>query len=264
MTISTTNEPLEPVAVPAFEDNYIWWLAGGDGRVTVVDPGEAGALLDRLRARSADLAAILVTHHHGDHTGGIEELAEAFPGCEVIAPRDPRIPGVTRPVGEGDRVDTAGRAWTVWAVPGHTRTHIAFLGGGLLLCGDTLFAGGCGRVFDGTFGQLAGSLRRIAALPGTTRVYCAHEYTLDNLGFAAWVEPGNPAIARRRTEVAALRARGLPSVPSTLATERATNPFLRTGEPAVVSAAEAWAGHPLGGADAVFRALREWKDRDYD
>ena len=255
---------MDPVAVPAFRDNYIWWLEGGDGRVTVVDPGEAGPVLTRLEETGKSLEAILVTHHHSDHTGGIGELKAAFPGCAVVGPRDSRIPGLTLGVGEGAQVTVAGRSWSVWEVPGHTRTHIAFLAPDLLFCGDTLFAGGCGRVFDGTFAQLARSLGRIAGLPEGTAIYCAHEYTLDNLGFAAWVEPDNEAIARRREQVAALRARGLPSVPSTLAGEKATNPFLRTGVPAVIEAAQRWAGHSLRDAIAVFTALRQWKDRDYD
>jgi len=152
----------------------------------------------------------------------------------------------------------------VLKVPGHTSTHIAYLGAGALFCGDTLFTAGCGRVFDGTYEQLAASLARIAALPGDTRVYCAHEYTLGNLGFAHWVEPDSLDLVARSEAARGRRALGLPTVPSTLDTELATNPFLRTGEPRVVAAAERYAGRPLGNAAAVFRALREWKDQRYD
>jgi Zn-dependent hydrolases, including glyoxylases len=149
-------------------------------------------------------------------------------------------------------------------VPGHTEGHLAYAGEGVLFCGDTLFACGCGRVFSGTFEQLSDSLRRIAALPPETRIYCAHEYTLANIGFARWVEPENRALLEREAREKEKRARGEPTVPSTLELELATNPFLRTGEPAVIEAAQRWAGRPLAGHREVFRALRQWKDRDYD
>jgi hydroxyacylglutathione hydrolase len=193
-------------------------------------------------------------------------LRQAFPGLAVIGPRDARIRALTQGVGEGDQVQPPGlhTRFSVLEVPGHTASHIAFLGDGALFCGDTLFAGGCGRVFDGTFAQLSASLRRIAGLDPTTRCYCAHEYTLANLGFARWVEPENPALVARTQAAEATRAAGLPTVPSSLAEELATNPFLRTGEPGVIAAAERFAGHPLVGHAAVFTALRQWKDTKYD
>jgi hydroxyacylglutathione hydrolase len=258
---------IEPI--PAFDDNYIWLLragAGGDNRATVVDPGDADPVVERLRADGLSLGAILLTHHHGDHQGGVAELLALWPDAQVFAPEDQRIRQATRRVGEGDRVAPPGLGTTleVLDVPGHTATHIAYLGDGALFCGDTLFAGGCGRVFDGSFEQLAASLRRIAALPPETLCYCAHEYALANLGFAAWVEPQSEALAARRADAEALRARGEPTVPSTLALELATNPFLRTREPGVIAAAQRFAGRPLGDDTAVFAALRRWKDERYD
>lgn len=258
---------IEPI--PAFDDNYIWLLrdgAGGDGRATVVDPGDADPVVERLRADGLSLGTILLTHHHGDHQGGVADLLALWPDAQVFAPEDQRIRQATRRVGEGDRVAPPGLGTTleVLDVPGHTATHIAYLGDGALFCGDTLFAAGCGRVFDGSFEQLAASLRRIAALPPETLCYCAHEYTLANLGFAAWVEPQSEALAARRADAEALRARGEPTVPSTLALELATNPFLRTREPGVIAAAQRFAGRPLGDDTAVFAALRRWKDERYD
>lgn len=255
--------------IPAFEDNYIWLLTddrGHDDRATIVDPGDAEPVIERLRGDGLRLGAILLTHHHYDHQGGVPDLLACWPDALVAAPADDRIRPATLRVGDGDALSPPGldMELCVLAVPGHTATHIAYLGGGALFCGDTLFAGGCGRVFDGTFAQLAASLRRIAALPAETRCYCAHEYTLANLGFAEWVEPDSRALAARFAAAREARARGEPTVPSALALELATNPFLRTAEPAVVSAAEAFADAPLVDETAVFTALRRWKDERYD
>jgi hydroxyacylglutathione hydrolase len=253
--------------IPAFDDNYIWLLVEPPGTAAVVvDPGDADPVLETLAREGLRLTAALITHHHGDHVGGLSELREAQPELRVFGPRDPRIRNLTDRVGDGEWVQPPELATRlqVLELPGHTATHIGFLGAGHLFCGDTLFAAGCGRVFDGTFEQLSASLRRIAALAPETLCYCAHEYTLANLGFARWVEPDSTALAEREREARTTRALGLPTVPSPLSVELATNPFLRTGEPGVKSAAEGFAGRPLQGHAEVFTALRRWKDTRYD
>ncbi len=258
---------LEIRPIPAFDDNYIWLLQRpGHTAVAVVDPGDEEPVLERLRQDGLTLAAIMITHKHGDHTGGIQALVQAFPDIPVYGPAHEPIKGVTRPLTEGDRVEIPGigSTMTVMEVPGHTEGHIAYLGEGALFCGDTLFAGGCGRVFSGTHRQLHRSLQRIAALPPETLAYCAHEYTRANLGFARWVEPDNPGLLQRIGETNATRTRGEPTVPSSLGLERETNPFLRTGEPTVIAAAERYAEKKLTSGEAVFAAIREWKDREYD
>ena len=256
---------IEPI--PAFDDNYIWllWREGHAG-CTVVDPGDDEPVREALAERGLRLESILITHKHGDHVGGIAALKAVWPQAVVYGPADESIRALERRLRGGERVvlEGPGVTFEVLDVPGHTEGHIAYLGDGVLFCGDTLFACGCGRVFSGTFEQLAASLRALAALPPATRVYCAHEYTLDNIGFAKWVEPDNPDLAAREQQVRVLRERGEPSVPSTLAEELATNPFLRTGEPTVIAAAERWAGQTLDDPSAVFTALRTWKDKDYD
>lgn len=258
---------LEIRPIPAFDDNYIWLLTEPSAAgAVVVDPGDAEPVIETLRAEGLALTAVLVTHHHGDHVGGLAELQEVWPEIAILGPRDPRIRRLTEQLGEGDLVHPGGLAagFRVLEVPGHTATHIAYLGEGALFCGDTLFAGGCGRVFDGTFEQLAHSLGRIADLDPDTRCYCAHEYTLANLGFARWVEPESPSLAERERHDRRTQEAGRPTVPSTLALELATNPFLRTGEPEVIAAAEGFAGRPLQGHAEVFTALRQWKDSRYD
>jgi hydroxyacylglutathione hydrolase len=253
--------------IPAFEDNYIWLLRDPESaRAAVVDPGDEEPVLATLETQGLTLDSILVTHHHYDHIGGVEALREAFPQARVFGPSDRRIRPLTDVVGEGDEVPIPGlpEGLRVLEVPGHTATHIAYLGSGALFCGDTLFAAGCGRVFDGTFGQLSASLARIAALPGETLCYCAHEYTLANLGFAKWVEPESSAIAKRQQAALALRRADRPTVPSRLSEELATNPFLRVAVPAVKAAAEAASGRSLADEAEIFMALRRWKDEKYD
>lgn len=256
---------IEPI--PAFDDNYIWLLRNPAGSsAVVVDPGDDDPVLARLQADGLQLVAILITHKHGDHVGGIAALTAKFPAVKVYGPAGEPIRGLTHPLRDGQRVSIAelGAEFEVFDVPGHTEGHLAYFGEGVLFCGDTLFAGGCGRVFSGTHAQLHASLERIAGLPPETLVYCAHEYTLANLGFAVWVEPESEAIRKRLAGDRAARERGEPTVPSTLMLERATNPFMRSGVAEVIAAASRWAGHPLEDGTAVFTALRTWKDREYD
>lgn len=252
--------------IPAFKDNYIWLLVRGR-QAFVVDPGDAGPVMARLEANDLDLAGILVTHHHADHQGGIAALCERYQP-EVYAPANESITGATHHLRGGEVLDVLGSAVQVIAVPGHTLGHLAYLAPGALFCGDTLFGAGCGRLFEGTPAQMSDSLHRIAALPDETLIYCAHEYTEMNLRFALTVEPGNVALRQRADEVARLRAAGMPSVPSTLACEKASNPFLRCAQPAVIAAVTEHAGDMVANVGsgieapevAVFAALRAWRN----
>lgn len=250
-------------ALPAFDDNYIWTLTGDDGRALVVDPGDAAPVLaaaeDGLRP-----IAVLVTHHHADHIGGLAELLQRWPDLAIHAPRDPRIAIATHRVSEGDSVVVGDWHFDVLEVPGHTRSHIAFhnrhLDEGLLFCGDTLFSLGCGRLFEGTPAQMLASLERLAALPGGTRVCCTHEYTLGNAAFALTVDPDNRALQDRVDAVCALRAASTSTLPSTLALEMAANPFLRCDTPAVRDAIAARLGRMPADRIETFAELRRWKD----
>jgi hydroxyacylglutathione hydrolase len=245
--------------LPAFDDNYIWTWRDDAGRALVVDPGQAGPVLAAADDGLQPIG-ILLTHHHGDHIDGVGELRRRWPALPVIAPVDDRIAIASQRVGNGDRVRIGDWAFETVAVPGHTVSHIAFHGHGLLFCGDTLFSLGCGRMFEGTPAQMLGSLDRLAALPGDTLVCCGHEYTLSNAAFARVVEPDNPALMRRIEEAQAMRQSGRPTLPSTLAAECATNPFLRVDAPAVRAAIAGHAGHAVDGRVNAFAALRRWKD----
>jgi len=254
------------VPLPAFNDNYIWLIRRGD-QAAVVDPGDAAPVLEYLERNRLNLCAILATHHHGDHVGGVPDLLERF-SVPVFGPAGEPIDDLTRSLGDGDHVELAqfGVNFEVLAVPGHTRAHIAYYDRnhsscGALFCGDTLFASGCGRIFEGTPVQMRHSLAKLAALPGTTRIYCAHEYTQANIRFALAVEPDNPALLLRSEEVSRLRQANQPTVPSTIATEREVNPFLRWEARAVIDAAQRISGKPLTQPDEVFTAIREWKNR---
>ncbi len=253
--------------IPAFDDNYIWCLSNSERNfAVVVDPGDATPVLSHLKKHGLQLMAILITHKHWDHIGGIQRLIEVYPGVPVYGPRNEMIDGVTLKVGEGESIELheIGAIFEVLDVPGHTEGHVAYLGAGVLFCGDTLFAAGCGRVFSGTHAQLNASLQKIASLSPATRLYCAHEYTLDNLGFAQWVEPESMALKQRIQRDRASRKAGLPTLPSTLKDELATNPFLRCHIQGVKQAAEKYAGRELPNGEAVFTTVRNWKDREYD
>ena len=251
----------EITAIPAFKDNYIWLLRKGRAAI-LVDPGESGPALAALAQAELNLSAILITHKHADHQGGVAELLSAAADkVAVYGPASESITGLTHPLlgGETIRIEAVGLAFEVLSVPGHTQGHLAYYGDGHLFCGDTLFTGGCGRVFEGTMEEMYASLSRLAALPDDTRVYCAHEYTAANLRFALAVEPGNMALRQRCQEVANRREKGQATVPSTLALEKATNPFLRCAVPEVIAAARVRAASACD-PESVFSTLRAWKN----
>lgn len=251
---------LDVHAIPAFTDNYLWLLSKG-GDAVIVDPGDAAPVQKLLAERGLKLTAILVTHWHPDHIGGISKLLE-HNKVPVYGPRAEfqRIPQLTNPLDDGDQVIALGVSFHVMAVPGHTLGHIAYYANEQLFCGDTLFSAGCGRLFEGTPEQMHASLRRLAALPSQTKVYCTHEYTLANLAFALAVEPRNKDLGLRLQEVRKLRGENMPSLPTTLAMELATNPFLRTSTPDVVEAAQAHSNQISSSPEQIFAALRRWKD----
>ncbi|WP_435210772.1 hydroxyacylglutathione hydrolase [Luminiphilus sp. nBUS_16] len=252
----TTMLTIEPI--PAFSDNYIW-LLHDDTDAVVVDPGDAAPVLEALSERSLTLKGVLITHHHFDHVGGIAELVDATK-CEVWAPENPKITPVTYRVSEGDTLQVLGQTLQVIEVPGHTLDHIAYQGDGVLFCGDTLFAGGCGRVFEGTHPMMRNSLAKLRGLNPDTKIYCAHEYTLANLRFALSADPHNAALAARVADCKSLRERNIPTVPSLLADEIATNPFMRWDAASVIEKLVAESRSSSTDGDAVFAGLREWKD----
>jgi hydroxyacylglutathione hydrolase len=254
------------IPIPAFKDNYIWALRDGQHAI-IVDPGDAAPVRAYLEQHKLRLGAILCTHHHGDHTGGICELVQVY-NAPVYGPQHEDIPCMDHAMGEGDKVSIASPEveFTVWDIPGHTRGHIAYLfhdaGVSSVFCGDTLFGCGCGRLFEGTPAQLYHSLQRLAALPADTRVYCTHEYTEANIRFALTCEPGNPQLQQRKLDAHALRAQGQPTLPSNIALENATNPFLRCNKPEIIQNVGRHYGSQLAPADELttFTALRAWKN----
>lgn len=256
---------LSVAGLPIFNDNYIWLLLDSEGRrCYAVDPGEAAAVESFCTQGGWRLSGILVTHHHADHTGGVVRLSD-WAGCRVYGPAAETVRGMTHPLREGAQVALPGCTLTVMETPGHTAGHISYFGyreaqAPVLFCGDTLFAGGCGRLFEGSPAQMLTSLQRLASLPATTLIYCAHEYTQANLAFARLVEPGNVRLLQRQESVQQLRRQGRPSVPSVLQDELDTNPFLRTGVEAVRQTAGDFASRPLGSNEDVFAVIRRWKD----
>ena len=249
--------------LPAFDDNYIWMLHDGH-RALVVDPGDAQPVLQALQHEGVQLQGILVTHHHGDHTGGVDILREAT-GATVFGPAHEPMPEPTERVQGGDTVALLGLDFKVLDVPGHTAGHIAYfceIEGEVpvLFCGDTLFSGGCGRLFEGTAQQMLASLKLLGALPGSSRVCCAHEYTLSNLKFALEVEPDNPRLVAYYAACQALRMQNQPTLPSSIGTERQINPFMRSDQPTIVASAGRFdaAGLALNG---TFATLRQWKNQ---
>jgi hydroxyacylglutathione hydrolase len=254
---------LEVTAVPAFDDNYLWLIhspLAGD-RVLAVDPGDAMAVRKTLQLDQLTLSGILITHHHPDHVGGVNALLEDHP-VPVFGPENEQIPGQPRRVKQDQHVrfDELGLDFEVLAVPGHTAGHIAYSGHGAVFCGDTLFSGGCGRLFEGTPPQMLASLQKLAALPTDTKVYCAHEYTLSNLRFAQAVEPQNEAVTAYLEHCLELRGQNRPTIPSSIGLELRINPFLRTHAETVKRAAERQAGHTLDSESDIFAVLREWKN----
>jgi hydroxyacylglutathione hydrolase len=256
----------EILGLHAFDDNYIWLLRSG-GCVAVIDPGDAAPVLAHLEKTGDRLCAMLLTHHHGDHVGGVAELRTRY-GVPVFGPAIEDIYGVTDALSGGERIELPELAlhFDVIAVPGHTRGHIAYYGpsladDGAVFCGDTLFGAGCGRLFEGTPAQMQDSLAKLAALPASTLVYCAHEYTQSNLRFALTVEPGSIAVQRRSENVARMREAGRATIPTSIYTELETNPFLRWDAPAIKAAAASRLGHVPLDAVETFAALREWRNR---
>lgn len=253
-------ENLQVVPIPAFDDNYLWLLVRGKQAI-IVDPGDAAPVLHYLTQHGLALCAILCTHHHSDHVGGILALLRHF-NVPVYGPAHEAIPGRTQAVAEGDvvKIPELALEFSVIDVPGHTAGHIAYYGAERLFCGDTLFACGCGRLFEGTPAMMYDSISTLARLPDATLMYCAHEYTLDNIRFAKKVEPDNADLIQREIQDRATRAQNLPTVPTTLGWEKRTNPFMRSLVPSVIQAAERHIGHPLPDPAQVFGAVRAWKD----
>ena len=255
---------MDIIPISAFTDNYIWAIAN-DTDVWLVDPGQYTPAAHYLKQKKLRLRGILITHHHYDHQGAVAEFLSEYP-VPVVGPRAKNIPLITHPVRHNDLIELApfNLYMSVLEVPGHTLEHIAFFGNisntPRLFCGDTLFAGGCGRLFEGTAQQMWASLRQLAALPAETLIYCAHEYTVANLKFACTVDPDNEVLIQRLAAAQSRRKQGKPTLPSTLELEKTTNPFLRTSEPALIASAAKFLQQPVADGVQCFTVLRKWKD----
>ncbi|WP_115553190.1 hydroxyacylglutathione hydrolase [Xanthomonas arboricola] len=247
-------------ALPAFDDNYIWALVAAEGRAVIVDPGQAEPVIAAAAREGWTPSAVLLTHHHADHIGGVAALQQRWPELELFGPDDERIPADARRVGQGERVRLLETSFEVLEVPGHTRSHIAFVTDRHLFSGDTLFSLGCGRMFEGTAPQMFDSLQRLASLPGEMLVCCGHEYTLANAAFALHVDPTNAALQRRQQEAQAMRQAARPTLPISLKSELATNPFLRTSRSEIRAAVAPHSAGALSSEVDVFAELRRWKD----
>ncbi|MEZ9059490.1 hydroxyacylglutathione hydrolase [Vibrio pelagius] len=245
-------------SIPAFNDNYIWLIENSDRRCAVVDPGDAAPVLEYLERHELTLDAILITHHHNDHIGGVPELVRQFPTIDVVGPKNEPIPTLTHPVDDGDQLELFDEVFLVLGLSGHTAGHIGYVGDGKLFCGDVLFSAGCGRIMEGTPQQMFDALNKITALPQETEVYCAHEYTAANIAFALAVEPDNMQLQQYRDDVNRLRAQNKSTIPTNLRLEKWINPFLRYSEPSVIKSVSNRTEHtdPL----SVFTALRAWKN----
>jgi len=254
----------EVTPIPAFNDNYIWAITtSGSNQIAVVDPGDATPVEQYLADNALQLAAILVTHHHHDHTGGIAALTERHQ-VPVYGPQNSEFKGITHTLADGDSLDLFGHALTVKTIPGHTLDHISYCTASntpQLFCGDTLFLAGCGRIFEGSPAQMFAAMNYFKTLPDNTEVYCTHEYSMANLQFAAAVEPDNENITEVRKTCYGLREADKPTLPTSIAQERAINPFLRTQEATVVKTASEFSGQPLTSELEVFTAVREWKNQ---
>jgi len=264
--------------VNSLSDNYLWVMQrDSHPEVVIVDPGDKRKNLEFLETNNLTPVAILITHQHYDHTGAIEALVNRYPDVKIYChDTPPSVPPlridlpvadrITHPVKDGDHIviEELGLEFDVTAIPGHTLDHVAYIGEGGVFVGDTIFGCGCGRLFSGTAEQMSASLFKLSQLPAETKMYCAHEYTVDSIGFAKWVEPDNADLKRRDESDTAKQEEGIPTLPSTIGLECATNPFLRFREASVIAAAEKWAGRKLTTDAEVFAALRTWKDREYD
>lgn len=254
----------EIFGIPSLADNYIWAIHGqNNGHIVVVDPGEAAPVLSYLKEQNLILDAILITHHHNDHTGGVLALRSHFPHIPVYGSLKDKVPGITHFIQDGDTITFTNQNLTlqVLDLPGHTHGHIAYYNKELLFCGDVLFSVGCGKIFEGTAEQMYRSLNKLKQFAPTTQIFSAHEYTFNNIKFAQMVDPENQALEKRFQQVISLRKQNLPTLPVSLASELQTNPFLRCEELAILDAVQNYWDKQLNDPLAVFEHLRRWKDQ---